>query len=164
MPETTLTLTEQLLPFLDGLRPGDWLALAPDNAPMLEPAPSVRLDVPFDRAAAAVFELLTISRHTRRPLLSWAAERDDPGFADYVSAVTGLAADATGGRPVVTPIPDAVLVESAVHVVRAAVRVPSDIAPFLFLVCVGGGPHQPTDILLETARGPARPSLLACAV
>ena len=71
---------------------------------------------------------------------------------DLVFAVQGLASDGAGRRLTVTPIDDAVLHGGAVEAVDAAIRMPWHGEAFLFLVCVGGGMHAPTDL---TALRPA---------
>lgn len=138
-------MSGELLTLLDDLRPGDWLALASANAPMLEGTRSLTVDASLERVAESVFDILPVSRDTRRPLAAWSVEADDPRFADLASAVQGLATDGSGRRHELSVLPDAVLVECA-DGITSTVRVPWDGAPFLFLVCVGGAPHEPTDL------------------
>ena len=139
-------LTDELLDLLDDLRPGDWLAVASANAPLLERTRSLTLPSTLEQAAAAVFAVLPISRHTRVPLASWAVDAADPVFQDLVHAVQGLASDGSGRRQRAHPLPDDVLVECIGSQVRSTIRVPWEGAPFLFLICAGGGIHQPTDL------------------
>ncbi|GAA2050600.1 hypothetical protein [Leifsonia soli] len=153
MPDPfTPPMSGALLALLDGLRPGDWLAIASANAPLLERTRSLSVDVSPEEAAAAVFAILPISRDTRRPLAGWAVEEDDPRFADLAVAVQGLATDGSGRRLELHPLPDDVLVDSA-DGVSSSIRVPWDGAPFLFLVCVGGARHEPTDLRRRALAG-----------
>ena len=138
-------MTGALLALLDDLRPGDWLALASANAPMLERTRSLTVDASLEEVAASVFDILPISRDTLRPLAGWAVEDDDPRFTDLVSAVQGLASDGSGRRQELFALPDDVLVDCA-DGISSTIRVPWDGAPFLFLVCVGGARHEPTDL------------------
>lgn len=138
-------MTGALLALLDDLRPGDWLALASANAPMLERTRSLAVDASLERVAASVFDILPISRDTFRPLTGWAVDEDDPRFADLAGAVQGLASDGSGRRQELFTLPDDVLVDSA-DGISSTIRVPWDGAPFLFLVCVGGARHEPTDL------------------
>ncbi|GAA4167303.1 hypothetical protein [Gryllotalpicola koreensis] len=142
------TFREGLIALLDELRPGDWLALASRNAPLLENAAELKTGLPLDRLAAEVFEFLPVSGFTRRPLRGWTVDESSADFADDLRAVQGLAGDATGRRMTVDPISDAVLVDHATTGIRAVLRTASAGAPFVFLICVGGGTHQPTDLEL----------------
>jgi L-fucose mutarotase/ribose pyranase (RbsD/FucU family) len=142
----TPPMSGALLTLLDELRAGDWLALASANAPMLERKRSLTVDAPLEDVAAAVFDILPISRDTLQPLAGWAVDHRDPRFTDLAFAVQGLASDGSGRRQEICALPDEVLVECAADEITCAVRVPRGGAPFLFLVCVGGAPHQPTDL------------------
>jgi hypothetical protein len=135
-----------LLTLLDDLRPGDWLGLASANAPMLERTASLTVEASLEQVAAAVFGILPISRDTRQPLAGWAVHQDDPRFVDLALAVQGLASDGSGRRQELYTRPDDVLIECAPDGISGVVRVPWDGAPFLFLVCVGGARHEPTDL------------------
>ena len=142
----TPPMSGALLTLLDDLRPGDWLALASANAPMLERTRSLTVDASLEDVAAAVFEILPISRDTLQPLAGWAVDDRDPRFTDLAFAVQGLASDGSGRRQEIYALPDDVLVDCAADGVTSTVRVPWDGAPFLFLVCVGGARHEPTDL------------------
>lgn len=147
MPDPfTPPMSGALLSLLDDLRPGDWLALASANAPMLERTRSLTVDASLEDVAAAVFHILPISRDTRQPLAGWAVDDRDPRFTDLSFAVQGLASDGSGRRQAIYALPDDVLVECAADGVMSTVRVPWDGAQFLFLVCVGGARHEPTDL------------------
>lgn len=131
---------------LDRLRPGDWLAFASDGIPLPDGAPTLRVDASLERVAGALLPLLPISRHTVDPLLLWSEAEADPAVLDLVFAMQGLASDASGRRMTVATIDDAALMHGGADAVDAVIRLPWQGVPFLFLVCVGGGVHAPTDL------------------
>lgn len=138
--------TATAIALLDRLRPGDWLAFASDGFPLPDGIPTLRVDASLERAAGAVLPLLPISRHTLDPLLLWSAVEADPAILDLLFAMQGLASDASGRRMTAATIGDATLMHGAVDAVDAVIRLPWQGTPFLFLVCVGGGIHAPTDL------------------
>ena len=142
----TPPMSGALLTLLDDLRPGDWLALASANAPLLEETRSLSIDASLEEVAGAVFGVLPISRDTAQPLAAWAVSDEDAQFTDLALAVQGLASDGSGRRQTLYALPDDVLVDCAADGVASTIRVPWDGAPFLFLVCVGGAHHEPTDL------------------
>lgn len=147
MPDPfTPPMSGALLTLLDDLQPGEWLAIASANAPMLERTRSLTVDATAEEVAGAVLSILPVSRDTVQPLAGWAVEADDPRFVDLALAVQGLASDGSGRRQQLRAIPDDVLVECAGADVASTVRVPWHGAPFLFLICVGGARHEPTDL------------------
>lgn len=150
MPDNVLPpaspLSERMVALLDGLRPGDWLAFASEGMPLPEAITPLIAAAPLEQIAGAVLPLLPISRHTRDPLLLWTAAEDDPAIIDLVFAMQGLASDGSGRRIAVTAIDDAQLMGCGADAADAAIRVAWHGAPFLFLVCVGGGLHAPTDL------------------
>ncbi|MFF1572508.1 hypothetical protein ACFVWR_07145 [Leifsonia sp. NPDC058292] len=131
-------ITGPLLTLLADLRPGQWLALAPEGAPMLEHAPSVTVDLPLDLLAAALFEVVPVADTSDSPLALWAIDRHDDSLDDLVFAVQGLAGDATGRRVRATSVSDAELVADAADTAAAVIRVPFDGAPFIFFLRTGG--------------------------
>lgn len=153
MPDTVVPAappdSAALIALLDRLRPGDWLAFASDDAPLAHGTPTLHVDASLEGVAGAVLPLLPISRHTHEPLLRWSAAEDDPGVLDLTFAMQGLATDGSGRRLSVAAIDDSVLRRTGVDAVDAAILVPSCGVPLLFLVCVGGGVHQPTDLTLR---------------
>lgn len=152
MPDPlTLPLTDALIALLDDLRPGEWLALASANAPLLERTRSLSVDASLERVAAAVVDVLPISRDTHRPLAAWAVDTGDAVFDDLGLAVQGLASDGSGRRQELLLLSDDVLVDVAADAVDSTIRVPWQGAPFLFLICAGGGRHEPTDLVARRA-------------
>lgn len=149
MPDTVLPAASPedaaVLALLDRLRPGDWLAFASADAPLAHATPTLRVDAPLEQVAGAVLLLLPISRHTWDPLLLWSAAEADPDILDLTFAMQGLASDGSGRRMTATALDDALLHVGAAAV-DAAIRVAWTGAPFVFLVCVGGGAHQATDL------------------
>ena len=135
-------MTGELLALLDALRPGEWLALASADAPFPEDSPSLTVDTPLEHLAAAVFDILPISRDTPQPLASWAADSDEERFRDLGRAVEGLAADGSGRRLRAAPLSDGALSHRVTDTVAATVRVRGEGAPFVFLVCVGGSAQR----------------------
>ncbi|RDV45115.1 hypothetical protein DOE76_09580 [Leifsonia sp. ku-ls] len=150
MPDNVLPTapppSDALVAFLDRLRPGAWLAFASAGVPLPDAVAALRVDAPLEDLAGAVLPLLPISRHTRDPLLVWTTAVLDPAVLDLVSAMQGLASDGSGRRLTATTVDDDLLMRSGVAAIDAVIRVPWAGAPFLFLVCVGGGLHAPTDL------------------